>query len=98
MPTPFGFGGSAVLIPAQSFVPVDITGASGHDFVGAGGDGVRPRALYVNNPGTSLQTLVVRGEPDSVDASFVCGPGGTHLPISPRYIRQHTVLTVVALS
>ena len=98
MPTPMPWGIPADVIPSQSFVPVTISGASGHDFVGSGGDGIRPRALWVNNSGTSLQTLVVRGEDDSADADFICGPGGTLVPISPRYIRQHATLTVVALS
>lgn len=97
MPTPMPWGLPADVIPSQSFVDVDISSAD-HDFVGSGGDGVRPRALWVNNSGTSLQTLVCRGEPDSADASFICGPGGTLVPISPRYIRSHSTLTVVALS
>ena len=92
MTTPFGYGGPANLIPAQSFQMVDISAAD-HTF-----SGVRPRSLYVNNPGTSLQTLVVRGESDSADASFVCGPGGNPLSISPQIIRTHGTLTVVALS
>ena len=93
VPAPF-WGVPADVIPAQEFVPVTIT--SGHDFMANTGD-VRPRALWVNNSGTTLQTLVVRGENDSADASFICGPGGTLLPISPRYICRHTVLTVNAL-
>ena len=93
-PAPF-WGVQADVIPAQEFAPVAINTAD-HDFMANTGD-VRPRSLWVNNSGTSLQTLVVRGENDSADASFICGPGGTLLPISPRYIRTHTVLTVVAL-
>ena len=91
MTTPFGYGGPANVIPAQDLEPIAI--ASDHTFTG-----VRPRALWVNNSGTSLQTLVVRGEPNTADASFICGPGGTLLPISPEIIRSHATLTVVALS
>ena len=97
MPTPMPWGLPADVITSQSFVGVPISAAD-HDFVGSGGDGIRPRALWVNNSGTSLQTLVVRGEDDSADADFICGPGGTLVPISPRYIRMHGTLTVVALS
>ena len=93
VPAPF-WGGQADVIPAQEFVPTAINTAD-HDFMA--NDGVRPRALFVNNSGTTLQTLTVRGENDSVDAPFICGPGGTLLPISPRYIRMHTTLTVNAL-
>ena len=91
-PAPF-WGVQADVIPAQRFEPVVIT--AGHDFMA--NDGVRPRALFVNNSGTTLQTLTVRGEVDATDAPFICGPGGTLLPISPRYIRAHATLTVNAL-
>ena len=89
MPNPYINSNTPTVVCSYNYLDVDIT--SDHTFTD------QPRAIIVNNAGTSLQTLVSRAEGHTADASIVCGPGATVLPISPEIIRANANLTVVAL-
>lgn len=90
MTTPFKHTFPLVTTTSEDFAAVDITSA--YTF-----SPTRPRAVIVNNPGSSLQTLLCRAEGATADSPFICGPGATMLPISPLTIQAHATLTVVAL-
>ena len=75
-----------------SYFYEDVTITSDHTFANI------PRAVYVNNATTALHTLTVKPEGTGhSDATFVCGPGGTLLPIAPEIVRANSNLTIVAL-
>lgn len=90
MSTPYPNTFPLVTTTSEDFEAVDITSA--HTFTGT-----RPRAIIANNPGASLQTLLLRAEGKTADAPVICGPGATLIPVSPLTIQAHATITVVAL-
>ena len=90
MANPYMNSNTPTIVPSYFFENVTIT--SDYTFA------TLPRAIYVNNAGTSLQTLTVKPEGARLsDTTFVCGPGGQLLPIAPEIVRANANLTIAAL-